>query len=225
MKRWIVSLTLVGGLVAPVTASAQTGLNVRIIPRAGVMTPADWFYEEFLHFGVDPVEWTEASILRTAVVGLAAEVEVPGTGVWVRAELLRTLDGITSMTHGVLLETNGFDPPRVERTPYRVGTAVTMGSLDVVFPTLFRVGPLQPYVTAGVGGKHYSFDTDPFLDLTDEVVLPQAGTVAMLNVGAGGTVRVKGLTVDLQVRDALSRYWDRLQHDVMFLAGLSWQVR
>lgn len=225
MKRWIVALTLVAGSLLPAQAHAQTGLNIRVIPRAGVLTPADWFYEEFLHFGVDPVEWTEAAILRTGVVGLAVEVEVPGTGLWIRGELLRTTDAITSMTHGVLLETNGFDPPRVERTPYRVGTALTMGSIDVVFPTLFRVGPVQPYVTAGVGGKHYSFETDPFLDLSDRVVLPQSGTVAMLNAGAGGTVRIKGLTFDLQVRDALSRYWDRVQHDVMFLAGLSWQIR
>lgn len=224
MKRWIVPLTLVAGFFGPATAASQDGLNIRVTPRAGVMTPADWFYEEFRHFGVDPVEWTEAAILRAPVVGLTAELELPGTGLWIRGEVLRTLDGITSMTHAVLFETNGFDPPRVERTPYRVATAITMGSVDLAFPTLFRIGPVQPYVTAGLGGKHYGFDVDPFVDLADRVVLPQPGTVLMANVGGGAVARVRGLTFDLQVRDALSRYWGRVQHDVMVLAGLSWQV-
>lgn len=224
MKRWIVVI-LFAGVFGPAQAAAQGGLNLRITPRAGVLTPADWFYEEFRHFGIDPVEWTEAAILRAPVFGLAGELEIPGTGLWLRGEVLRTVDGITSMTHGVLFETNGFDPPRVERTPYRVATAITMGSLDVAFPTLFRVGPVQPYVTAGVGGKHYSFDTDPFADLQDQVVLPQSGAVAMVNAGGGATARVRGLTFDLQVRDALSRYWGRIQHDVLFLAGVTWQLR
>ena len=224
MKRWSV-VVLLAGLLGSAPAAAQSGLNIRVTPRAGVMTPADWFYEEFKHFGLDPVEWTEAAILRAAVVGVAGEVEIPGTGLWIRGEVLRTVDAITSMTHAVLIETNGFDPPRVERTPYRVATAMTMGSLDVAFPTLFRLGPVQPYVTAGVGGKHYSFDTDPFIEVQDQVVLPQPGVVAMVNAGAGATARVRGLTFDFQVRDALSRYWDRVQHDVLFMAGLTWQIR
>lgn len=224
MKRWIVPLTLVAGLVGPALAAAQSGLSIRVTPRAGVMTPADWFYEEFRHFGIDPMEWTEAAILRAPVVGLAAEVELPRTGLWIRGEVLRTLDAITSMTHAVLFETNGFDPPRVERTPYRVATALTMGSVNIALPTLVRIGPVQPYVMAGIGAKHYGFDIDPFIDLEDRVVLPRTGTVAMVNVGGGATARVMGLTFDLQVRDALSRYWGTVQHDVMVLAGLSWRV-
>lgn len=224
MKRWIVPLTLVAGFAVPAIGVAQDGLMIRVTPRAGVMTPADWFYEEFRHFGLDPMEWTEAAILRAPVAGLAVEAEIPGTGLWIRGEVLRTFDAITSMTHAVLIPTNGFDPPRVERTPYRVATSVTTGTLDLALPTLLRIGPVQPYVTAGVGAKRYAFDTDPFLDLQDRVVLPQSGVVPMANVGAGATARVAGVTVDLQVRDALSEYWGRVQHDVMVLAGVTWQV-
>lgn len=224
MKRWIVVLTLMPALVGPTAAAAQAGLEVRVLPRAGLMTPADWFYEEFRHFGVDPVEWTEAAILRAPVVGVALELEVPETGVWVRGEVLRTIDAITSMTHAVLFEAGGFDPPRVERTPYRVATAVTTATVDLAFPTRFRMGSVQPYVTTGIGGKWYGFDTDPFLDLQDRVVLPQGGLVATANVGAGVTARVVGLSLDFQVRDALSEYWGRLQHDVMVLGGVTWAV-
>ena len=224
MKRWTAALVVAAGFLGAGAAEAQEGWAVRVTPRAGVLTPAGWFYYEYSHFGLDPVEWTEAAILRAPVAGLAAELEIPGTAVWIRGEVLRTFDAITSMTHAVLWETSGFEPPRVERTPYRVDTAILMGSLDLAFPTRFRVGPVQPYVTAGVGGKRYAFDTDPFTDVRGEVVLPQPGTVAMANIGAGTTVRVLGVTFDLQVRDALSHYWGRLQNDVMVFGGISWEV-
>jgi hypothetical protein len=224
MKRWTV-LLLLAGLFRPADAEAQDGWSLRVTPRAGLMTPADWFYEEFRHFGLDPMEWTEAAILRATVVGLALELELPGTGLWIRGEVVRTLDAITSMTHAVLFPAGGFDPPRVERTHYRVATAMTMGTLDLAFPTRFRVGNVQPYVTAGIGGKRYSFDTDPFQELAERVVLPQPGVVPMANVGAGAVVTVLGITIDVQARDALSRYWDRLQHDVMVLAGLTLPLR
>ncbi|MFW6205708.1 MAG: hypothetical protein ACOC5I_00580 [Gemmatimonadota bacterium] len=227
MTRWTVPLALAAALAAPAAASAQLGLDdldVRVTPRAGLMTPADWFYQEFLHFGLAPLEWTEASVLRATVVGLSVEVEIPGTGVWIRGEALRTVDGMTSMTHSVLLEASGYEPPRVERTPYRVATAVTTGSLDLAFPMQLRIGPVQPYVTAGVGGKRYSFDTEPFMAFADRVVLPRSGTVPMANVGVGAVVRVLGVDVDVQVRDAMSEYWGRLQHDVMVLGGVAWQL-
>ena len=229
MNRWIVPLALAAAVLtqalAPATVAAQADLDIRITPRVGAMTPVDWFYEEFLHFGLDPLEWTEATILEAAVVGASVEVELPGTAIWIRGDFLRTVDAITSMTHAVLIETNGFEPPRVQRTPYRVATAVTMGALDLGFPTMFSVGPVQPYVVAGVGAKRYDFDTDPFLSFQDEVVLPQSGVVGMLNLGAGATVRVPGgLLLDLQVKDAMSDYWGRTQHDMLFLAGVTWEV-
>ena len=223
MKRWIVPVALAAALT-PAVAAAQDDLDVRITPRVGAMTPVDWLYEQYLHFGLDPVEWTESSILQTPVVGVSLEVEVPGTAIWIRGELLRTFDAITAMTHSVLVETTGFEPPRVEKTPYRVATAVTMGALDLAFPTLFSVGPVQPYVVAGVGAKRYDFETDPFAPIQEDVVLPQSGVVPMLNLGAGATVRIRGITLDLQVKDAVSEYWDRAQHDMLFLAGVTWEV-
>lgn len=229
MKRWTVLLALAAALLpaalAPAPAAAQADLDIRITPRAGALTPVDWLYEEFLHFGLDPLEWTEATIEEAAVVGASVEVELPGTEIWIRGEVLRTLDAITSMTHAVLLEASGFEPPRVVRTPYRVATAITTATLDLAFPTLFSVGPVQPYVVAGVGAKRYDFDTDPFLPFQDQVVLPQSGVVGMVNLGAGATVRVPGgLLLDLQFKDAMSDYWDRTQHDMLFLAGVTWEV-
>ena len=218
----LVTALVAAGSVTPTTA--QTPLDVRVIPRAGVMTPAGWLYEYYAHFGVDPVEWTETAILRAPVVGLGVEVELPGTGVWLRGEAIRSIDAVSSMTHVVLREASGFDPPRVEETPYRVATSVTTLTLDLALPTQLEIGPVQPYVTAGVGGKWYGFDTDPFQELEVDVILPQPGFVGVVNVGGGAVVRLFGLDIDVQVRDAISMYWDRQQHDVMTLIGVAWDV-
>ncbi len=226
MNRFVPCI-LAAALAVPVGAVAQTDLSdveLRVIPRAGVMTPAGWFYVQYTGFFVDPMEWTEASILRAPLVGLAAELELPGTGVWIRGEALRSIDAITAMTHSVRRAASGFDPPRIEKTSYRVATSVTTATLDIALPTRLRVGPVQPYVTGGLGGKWYGFDTDPFQTLDVNLILPQSGFVGVLNVGGGAVIELPWLTVDLQVRDAISEYWDRQQHDVMFLAGAAWQI-
>ena len=241
MNRWLVVSALLAALgtaAGPTTGLAVPGLastpaaaqsllddlEIRIAPRVGAVTPADWFYEEFLHFGVDPVEWTEAFIYEAPILGLTVEARPGIPGLWIRGELLRTVGAVTSMTHAVLREASGFDPPQVVRTPYRVATALTVGTLDLALPLHFAPGPIQPYVTVGVGAKRYDFDTDPFLHLDDRVVLPQPGVVPMVNLGAGLTARVLGVSWELQLKDAMSRYWGRLQHDVMVLAGATWRV-
>ncbi len=210
-------------LLMPGSAAAQHPLDVRLTPRAGVLTPADWFYEEFRHFGVDPLEWTEAAILRAPLVGLTAEVEPRGSGLWLRGEVLTTLGAETSVTYAVLVPASLAGPARVDRFNYRVPTTLTMGSFDVGLPTAFRLPfGIQPYVTAGVGGKRYAFDNGEIAPYEAQIVLPQKGTVLMANLGAGATFRFLGVSADLLVRDAISHYWGKQQHDVMVLAGLAW---
>jgi hypothetical protein len=207
------------GALVPTAATAQNGWSLGIIPRAGALTPADWFFEEFPHFGVDPLEWTEAVIGRSGVAGVTLELEVAGTGLWIRAEALRTVGGETSLTHAVLREPAGFEPARVVRTTYPVATSITTGSLDLGLPLRFTLPGIQPYVTAGLGGKRYAFEVARLQALSDSLVLPRDGTVLLTNLGVGAVLRVAGLDLDLLVRDALSHYWDAPQHDVMLLAG------
>lgn len=212
---------VLGAWPAASQAAAQS-LQLRITPRAGAMTPADWFYEEFEHFGVEPLEWTEAALLRAPVIGLSAELAVMDDALWIRGEILRTVGQELSITHAFLRPPSGFDPPRVLRTPFTLDAAVTTATLDVALPTRFRLPlGLQPYVTAGVGGKRYDFDVAPVLSHDDQIVLPQEGTTWLVNVGAGLTARVAGLQLDLLVRDALSEYWENQQHDVIVLLGLT----
>lgn len=219
-----VVLAVVGVAIAT-PSRAQHGLSVRVTPRAGVLTPPDWFYDEFAHFGAGDTEWTEAAILRSEVAGVTAELEVGNSGIWVRAEVLRTIGAETDVIHAVLIPVSGYDPARVERTPYRVPTAITFGSVDLALPTRFTLPfRLQPYVTAGIAGKRYDFDTGPLTDIPSTVVLPHDGTTLAANVGAGVVRDFGPVGFDLLVRDAVSKYWSDIQHDVVFLGGLRFRL-
>lgn len=224
--RIIVALAALGSLMAPSAALTQQSFEVRVTPRIGALTPPGWFYVEYAQFGVIPMEWTEAAILRSAVAGAAVELAFERTGIWVRGEVLRTVGAETAVGHAILRPPTEAGPATVVRTWFDVPTAVTMGSVDVAFPTRLRLPrAIQPYVTAGIGGKHYAFDTAEVDAAEENLVVPQGGTVAMVNVGIGATITFRGLTLDLLVRDAVSEYWNEQQHDVFFLAGLTFRLR
>ena len=206
---------LAGG-VSPVPAQVV----VRVAPRAALLTPADWFYEEYAHFGVQPLEWTRAAILRSAMAGAAVEVELPALGLWARAEVARTVGGRTWVEHAWLRPPVGFEPATVIRTWYHVPTSLTAATLELGLPTRLRLpAGIQPYITAGVGAKRYGFDTAGMGAAPENIILPQPGTRPSLSVGGGAVVDVGGVRLDLVVRDAISTYWDRLQHDVSVSLG------
>lgn len=212
-------------LILPAGAAAQTELEVRVSPQAGILTPAEWFYYQVTVYGEGPMEWTEAALLRSKVVGLSAEVRFGDTGIWLRGNALRTLDGETYIAFAVL-NSGPMTPPTVVRQRYWVPTEITMASLDVGLPTRLRLPfRIQPYIVAGLGAKHFTFDRAELSQGDEGLVAPEDGTELMVNVGGGAVVPVwRGIELDVQVRDALSEYWDDQQHDVTWVAGLSWRV-
>jgi hypothetical protein len=218
------ALTL--GFAAPSPATGQHAAELRAMARAGLLTPADWLYEEFSHFGIDPLEWTQGAIRRAPVAGIAAELALPGMGAWLRAELMRTLGAETTLRHAILLPPAGFEPPRVVSTFHTLPTTLTTFSLDLALPTRLML-PLhiQPYVTAGAGGKRLAFDRAPLQDAGSGVIAPGDGTVFLLHVGAGAALRRPGIGADLVVRDGLSTYGGRRQHDVHLLLSASVRLR
>lgn len=220
------AFVVLAGFLVPVAGSAQTGPELRVIPRAGVLTPADWFYVEFPSFGSGPLEWTEAAIQSTAVLGLAGEIALDGPGIWIRGELIRTMGGRTAIIHALLNPASQAGPAFVVRTRFDVPSSLTIGTIDLGLPTRLRLpGGVQPYVTAGVGGKRYTFDITELETRDERIVIPRSGTVPVVNVGVGARVALRGWSLDMLVRDAFSEYWGEQQHDVMFLAGLDIRVR
>lgn len=217
---------VLAGLMLPASVAAQPGPELRIIPRIGVLTPPDWFYVEYAEFGVIPMEWTEAAILRSAMAGAAVELGFERIGIWIRGEVVRTVGAETAVGHAILHPASEAGPAMVIRTWFYVPTAVTIASLDLGLPTRLRLPRgIQPYVTAGLGGKHYGFDNAALDSREEHVIVPRGGTVPMVNVGVGATMALRGLTLDLLVRDAISEYWGERQNDVMFFGGVKLRLR
>ncbi|MFW5951008.1 MAG: hypothetical protein ACOCVZ_02695 [Gemmatimonadota bacterium] len=212
-------------LLTLTAGAAAQDVDLRITPRLGMVTPADWFYAEFAHLGAGDLEWTEAAIQRAAVIGASAELEIGHNSLWIRAEVLRTVDGETYVAHAVTHPPVGFQPPYTERTHYYIPSAITIGSLDLALPTRFQLPfGVQPYFTGGVGAKRYDFDTSPLDNADRSLIPPEEGVVWVGNAGGGFTIRLSGVNLDFLVRDAISTYWDGLQHDVLWMAGATWTL-
>jgi hypothetical protein len=224
--RSVAVLTMVLALSVPASAGAQQWLEVRATPRLGLMTPADWFYVEFPVFGVQPMVWTEAAILRTPVAGLAVELAADELGVWLRGEVVRTVGGEIAVTHAILHPATQAGPAFVARTRFDIPSTLTMGSIDVGLPLRLRLpAGIEPYVTGGAGGKRYAFDTSALEAREENIVMPRDGTVPLFNIGVGAVVTLRGVRIDLLVRDAVSEYWGEQQHDVLFLVGATFRLR
>ncbi|HSG48999.1 MAG TPA: hypothetical protein VLA43_14355 [Longimicrobiales bacterium] len=207
-------------------AAAQNGTEVRLYPRLGLASPDAYFYEYFKNFyGDGPMEWTSGSLGRSFAAGLGAEVSFGGGGILVRAEVLRTFDGWLSSVHSIERPRVLFEPPQIINTWLDVPTAVTATSVQIVLPTRLEIWRVSPYVLAGVGGKFYDFG-EPTEANEVEATLPYNGFTWGGDVGAGVTLPFwKGLTLDLQVRDALTKYWGKTQHDLYYTTALLWRVR
>jgi hypothetical protein len=213
------------------TAMAQDPGNgggvtqVRLVPRVGLLSPDRYLYEQFANLSGDgPVEWTDGYLRRALVVGLGVEVGRPTAGVALRGEVIRSFGGWMSVAHSIVVPRQVFDPPYVETTWLDVPTSVMTGSLQVILPLRLRIRGSQPYVVAGVHGRRYGFD-EPTSANEVEAILPANGVTWGGDVGAGFTIPFRRLAIDVQGRDSISRYWGKIQHDLVFSTGLIWRVR
>lgn len=220
-------VALCGGvaLAAQQPAPRDGGLRIAIMPRAGMVLPDAWLYEQYANFSGDgPVEWTNGSLGRALVVGVGCEIGHAGHGFMLRGEVLRSIDGWLRASHSVVVPRQLFEPPRVETTWLDAPTAITMMSVQIVLPTRLTLWRTQPYVLAGVAGKRYDFG-DPTTSNDVEAILPASGTTWGADIGAGIALPLFGLSLDVQVRDALNRYWGKTEHDFVATTGVAWRIR
>lgn len=225
MIRSIMTVVLAAVLGMPAApAAGQLGADLSLTPQAGLLTPADWFYYEVAVFGEGPMVWTEAAVLRSAVIGAAVAADFSRHGLEVRGSVLRTLDADTWVALGVM-NAGPTTPPTVVRTRYWVPTDITIFTIDVALATRLRLPyGVQPYVLGGIGGKHYSFDRSVLAEADRRLERPRDGTRLTIDAGGGLLLPLSPrLELDVQVRDAMSEYWGRWQHDVAWLAGLRWE--
>lgn len=222
--RFAASVAL-AALLPVCAVQAQETRTVRLIPRVGLLAPDAYFYEQFANFSGDgPVEWSTGSLGRALVLGLGLELGLADGAVRVRGEILRSFDTWLRVSHSVVTPRVLYIPPSVRTTWLDVPSSLTVTSLQLVLPTRIRIRGAEPYVLGGVGGKFYGFD-EPTTANEEEAILPSGGFTWGGDVGAGFTVPVKGLVFDFQVRDEMSRFWDKLQHDFVYSSALIWSIR
>lgn len=205
--------------------AAQTRVSIAVEPRVGLLSPDRYFYEKYTNFSGDgPLEWTDGYLRRALVVGAGFEVGRSGGGLMLRGEVARTFGGWMAAARSIVMPRELYDPPHVETTWLDVPAAVTMATLQLVIPTRVTVWRAQPYVLVGFGGKHYHFG-EPTTANAVNAILPNDGFTWGEDLGAGVTLPLAGLTLDLQARDAISRYWGKTEHDMVFSSGLLWRIR
>jgi hypothetical protein len=143
-----------------------------------------------------------------------------GKSAYLRGEVLRSFKTWLSAAHSVETLRNLFVPPEIVTTWLDVPTTLTLTSVQIVLPTRLELGPANPYVLVGGGGKFYSF-REPTGPNDVGATLPSNGFTWGGDLGAGVTACWKGLSLDVQARDALSRYWGKLQHDFIYSGSVS----
>lgn len=213
------------GLAAQQPGPGKGAFAISVVPRLGLFSPDRYLYEEYVNFSGDgPVEWTHGRMGRALLVGMGLEAGRTGGGVSLRGELLRSIDGWLAAAHSVIIPRQLYEAPYVQTTWLDIPVAVTITSLQVHLPTRLTFGGVEPYVLAGIGSRRYDFG-DATAEDPGAVILPESGSILCADAGAGITARVLGLTIDLQGRDAIGRYWGKTQHDILFTAGLAWRIR
>ncbi|MGW8266151.1 MAG: hypothetical protein ACWGSQ_07265 [Longimicrobiales bacterium] len=218
------TLLLALALLPPLQARAQEHITIRIIPRFGLLSPGAYFYEEFSSFAQDtPMEWTTGTLGRAAYVGLGAEVGWEDRGIFLRGEVGRSFEGWLSAVHSYVRPRILFEPPEIINTWIDVPAALNFASAQLILPTRVEFWRIRPYFFLGGGGKWYDFG-DPTEPVTVDAILPSNGFTVNADFGGGVYWEVFGITFDLQARNALNRYWDKYQNDLIFSGGLVWTV-
>jgi hypothetical protein len=210
------ALTLAVALF-PASAASQTTFS--IYSRNGLLAPDAYFYEVYSSF-VENAAWTSGSLGRSFVTGLGVELGFEGTGIKFRGEVLRSFEGWLRISDNRIVGRQLFNPPYITTAWYDAAYTMTLTSFQVVLPTKLRLWGVQPYVTVGGGGKFYDFG-ETTEENTTEALVPKDGFTWGGDLGAGLLLHLfGGVTVDLQARDAITKYWGKLENDFIYSGAL-----
>jgi hypothetical protein len=190
-----------------------------------MLAPDEYFYEIYQKFvDEEPTEWTTTYLGRTGIFGLGADITLGEGDLRVRAEVMHAFGGWMAASHSILHPRTLTRPPFVETVWVNFPYDMTLTSVHLVLPTRLRIWKIEPYVSAGIGGKFYRFGS-PDRDWPENAVHPEDGFSWSGDLGAGlNAALTERLILDLQVRDAISKYWEKTQNDFVFSLALAWRV-
>ncbi|HEX9710454.1 MAG TPA: hypothetical protein VGB42_10880, partial [Candidatus Thermoplasmatota archaeon] len=140
------------------SAPLQAQIGVDVVPRVGWVDPGGDLFDVERALSGTPWgrERTSAAISPSPALGLAVEVGDRDVGWGLRLGVATSIDAETTVD-ALGMRTDGFFPFEHDHFLLEHATRLTSGAIEVVMPLLFRVGPVRPYLSAGLGLKHYAF--------------------------------------------------------------------
>jgi hypothetical protein len=178
----------------PLAQPPPGSVRVHLVPSLG------WYFPSGLLYRSDYPP-ARARMNRAVMLGAGIEVEAPSLPVTLRVGLERA-DWFHTRLVGTI-PGDGFQETLTFR--YRVPTAVTFLTGDLVLRPGWERGRLRPYGFLGMGVKRYAFGEEEPRDPLD-FTKPMDGTGGIIRYGAGVETRVLGRTVAPELGGSFSRY-------------------
>lgn len=172
-----------------------------------------------------------ADLRNYASVGVSLDAGDPGLGIWLKARVSRSIGLEADFTGTSSYECTADQHYCSFLTTLvhdrRLDTSITDFGVDLALPTRLSIGPVEPFVIAGWGARHYHFSL-PDRSEWQGFSLPGDGTRWSFRVGGGMDFWFKGRSYCLSVIDAMSRYPiaamgedpGRLRHHVFVELGI-----
>jgi len=183
-----------GGRAAASAQETPESVRFQLIPSLG------WYFPSGLLYRSDYPP-ARARMSQAVVVGMGVEMKAPSMPFALRVGLERA-DWFHTRLVGTI-PGDGFQETLTFR--YRIPTAVTFLTGDLVLrPERERWG-LRPYGFLGVGVKRYAFGEEEPRDPLD-FTKPMDGTGGMIRYGAGVETRILGRRVAPELAGSFSRY-------------------
>lgn len=214
----IVLLSAAAAVGSPREASGQSSIEIRVSPRVGVIDPGERLYQTAVWYDSDAPIISGAALRSSALLGFSVDVGSEAGGALLRLSFDRAL-GVESELFVSIPLPRGFRFPEAETyQTYRDAFPATLTEMgaDLILPLRLGLGPLRPFVTAGIGITRYGFSgRDDDFKGPPESTLPVPGTASTRRFGGGVDLTLAGRAVSITVLDAIGRYFDAPQHHVI----------
>ena len=218
-------LILAGLLCALPSSLSGQAFDVRITPRFGLIDPARALYDTSVRSADDRTISSSAGLAPRRSLGLAIDLGSAARGVVLRLSVDHALS-MRSHLRFLRSDPPGATIPTGSLNRDTIPASLTEFGLELVLPLRLELGPVSPYVVAGVGARHFGFELPNYeFGVPEGWALPVSATSGTVRLGGGVDLDVRGQRMVLSIVDGVSRYWGATQHHIMASVGLSFGLR
>lgn len=222
------TLSAVATLTLPLLAGALAGISgqepepsLTISPRIGTFHVERELYNLRFATSADITAYSHAQLSNGRSIGVTIDWGSPERGVHLRLAVDRSIDVYTRLALGEV----GQEIGTFAWIYPELSTSVTEFGLDVVLPLRLRLGPVEPFVFAGVGLTRYRFEEAILPPQALEVwSTPASGTSSSIRLGGGLRLSLIGQVFSLTATSASGPYWDVTRRRLLVHLGVELRV-